>query len=174
MLDEPLGSLDRELRDRLATETRTLFTALGVTAVYVTHDHEEAFAMGDRVAVLRAGRVAAVGTPEELWMNPGSEFVARLLGHPNVVDAGGLAAAGVLPSGLSGTVLIPVDAVSIPPSPEGVATVTGSTYRGGHWDTTVAVGSAVLVGATHGPLPNGSRVDVDVDAAAVVVLTGPV
>ena len=172
MLDEPLGSLDRELRDRLATETRALFTALGVTAVYVTHDHEEAFAMADRVAVLRAGRVAAVGTPEELWVNPGTEFVARLLGHPNVVDAAPLAAAGVLPPDMSGTVVIPVSAVTVHPSPDGSARVSGSTYRGGHWDTTFDVAGVALVGVTHGPLPIGSPVIVGVDAASVTDVAG--
>jgi thiamine transport system ATP-binding protein len=172
MLDEPLGSLDRELRDRLATETRALFTALGVTAIYVTHDHEEAFAMADRVGILRAGRVEAQGTPQELWEDPGTEFVARLLGHPNVVDAAPLAAGGLLPQGLAGTVLVPVAAVTIEPSPDGSADVVASTYRGGHWETTVTMGSAALVGITAAPIPVGTRVEARVDAASVVRLRG--
>ena len=175
MLDEPLGSLDRELRDRLAAETRALFTALGITAIYVTHDHEEAFAMADRVGILRAGRVAALGTPQRLWEDPGTEFVARLLGHPNVLDPASLITAGLLPSGLgrgAPTVLVPVTGVTIEPSRDGSAEVTASMYRGGHWDTTVAVGATTLVGITAAPIPVGSRVEARLDPASVVGLRG--
>ncbi len=100
--------------------------------------------MADRVGVLRAGRVAALGTPQRLWEDPGTEFVARLLGHPNVLDPASLITAGLLPSGVGGgaaTVLVPVTAVTIEPSPDGSAEVTGSTYRGGHWDTTATLGA---------------------------------
>ena len=84
MLDEPLGSLDRRLRDRLLDELGRLFDALGVTALYVTHDQTEAFALGDRVAVMRGGRVVQVGTPDELWAHPADAVVARFLGLANV------------------------------------------------------------------------------------------
>lgn len=87
MLDEPLGSLDRELRERLAVELRALFVELGVTAIFVTHDQDEAFALADRVAVMRAGRVEQVDRPEAVWRLPANEFVARFLGFTNVVDA---------------------------------------------------------------------------------------
>jgi len=80
MLDEPLGSLDRELRERLAVELRELFTRLGLSAVFVTHDHDEAFAIGDRIAVLSDGTVEQVDTPADLWRQPRTELVARFLG----------------------------------------------------------------------------------------------
>ena len=86
LLDEPLGSLDRRLRDRLLEDLGELFEALGVTALYVTHDQAEAFALGDRVAVMREGRVVQVGTPDELWAGPGDDDVARFLGLGNVRD----------------------------------------------------------------------------------------
>ncbi len=86
MLDEPLGSLDRELRERLAAELRSLFVSLGVTALFVTHDQDEAFALADRVVVMRAGRIEQVGPPEEVWRRPATEFTARFLGFANVVD----------------------------------------------------------------------------------------
>jgi thiamine transport system ATP-binding protein len=86
LLDEPLGSLDRPLRERLLGDLERIFDTLGVTALYVTHDLAEAFALGDRVAVLRRGRVAQVGTPDELWGRPASEEVARFLGQANVRD----------------------------------------------------------------------------------------
>jgi len=80
LLDEPLGSLDRRLRDRLLADLERLFAALRVTALYVTHDQAEAFALGDRVAVMRDGGVVQVGTPDELWARPADEDIARFLG----------------------------------------------------------------------------------------------
>ena len=86
LLDEPLGSLDRRLRDRLLEDLEKLFDELRVTALYVTHDQAEAFALGDRVAVMRAGRFVQTGTPDELWAHPADEDVARFLGLGNVRD----------------------------------------------------------------------------------------
>ncbi|MFD8978767.1 ABC transporter ATP-binding protein [Streptomyces sp. NPDC059564] len=95
MLDEPLGQLDRGLRERLVVELRALFSRLGTTVLAVTHDQGEAFALADRVVVMRDGRIAQAGTPLEVWQRPASEFVARFLGFENVVPAtvsGGAAA----------------------------------------------------------------------------------
>ena len=86
LLDEPLGSLDRRLRDRLLDDLERLFDELRVTAVYVTHDQTEAFTLGDRVAVMRDGHVVQVATPDELWAHPLDEDVARFLGLANVAD----------------------------------------------------------------------------------------
>ena len=86
LLDEPLGSLDRRLRDRLLDDLAALFAELGQTAVYVTHDQAEAFALGDRVAVMRAGSVVQVAGPDELWARPVDADVARFLGMANVTD----------------------------------------------------------------------------------------
>jgi thiamine transport system ATP-binding protein len=86
LLDEPLGSLDRRLRDRLLDDLGGLFDLLDVTALYVTHDQAEAFALGERVAVMRAGRVVQIGTPDDLWALPADEDVARFLGLANVRD----------------------------------------------------------------------------------------
>ncbi|WP_328667747.1 ABC transporter ATP-binding protein [Streptomyces sp. NBC_00322] len=87
MLDEPLGQLDRGLRERLVVELRELFGRLGTTVLAVTHDQGEAFSLADRVVVMREGRIAQVGTPPEVWQRPASEFVARFLGFDNVVAA---------------------------------------------------------------------------------------
>ncbi len=170
MLDEPLGSLDRELRDRLATESRTLFTTLGVTAIYVTHDREEAFAMADRVAIMRGGQVVSVGSPQQLWEDPGSAFVARLLGHPNIVDPAQLATLGVAHPRSGGPVLIPASAVTIGDDPGGSGKVTASVFRGGHWDVTVTVDGVDLVGATSSPLALGAAASIRVEPAALVAL----
>ena len=84
LLDEPLGSLDRRLRDRLLDDLGRIFEELGSTAIYVTHDQTEAFALGDRVAVMRAGRVVQAATPDELWAHPHDADIARFLGLANV------------------------------------------------------------------------------------------
>ncbi|GLW48463.1 Fe(3+) ions import ATP-binding protein FbpC [Streptomyces sp. NBRC 14336] len=87
MLDEPLGQLDRSLRERLVVELRELFSELGTTVLAVTHDQGEAFALADRVVVMRDGRIAQTGTPLEVWQRPADEFVARFLGFDNVIAA---------------------------------------------------------------------------------------
>ena len=87
LLDEPLSNLDATLRERTRTELRALLKRLGMTAVFVTHDQDEAFALADRIAVMRAGRVEQIGTPQELYREPVSEFVANFLGRANLIDA---------------------------------------------------------------------------------------
>ena len=89
LLDEPLGSLDRPLRERLGDELRALFERLDLTVVHVTHDVAEAFALGDRVAVMRDGRFVQVGVPDEVWAQPADEWVARFLGLANVREQDG-------------------------------------------------------------------------------------
>ncbi len=86
MLDEPLGSLDRTLRERLMMELREILSQMGQTAIYVTHDQVEAFAVADRVVVLKAGTVAQTGTPQEIYQHPNSSFVARFLGLTNLLS----------------------------------------------------------------------------------------
>lgn len=87
LLDEPFGSLDRLLRERLINELRPVLDQVGVTAVHVTHDHHEAFALADRIAVMASGRLLRIGTPEEVWTDPRTAQVARFLGHTNVFEA---------------------------------------------------------------------------------------
>ncbi len=95
MLDEPLGSLDRTLRERLAHDLRAVLTGLGTAAILVTHDQEEAYAVADRIVVMRAGRLVRDGPAADVWRHPRLEFVARFLGHDNVLDAPTAAALGV-------------------------------------------------------------------------------
>jgi thiamine transport system ATP-binding protein len=159
LLDEPLGSLDRLLRDRLLEDLGELFAALRVTAVYVTHDQAEAFALGNRVAVVRDGRVAQIGTPDELWSRPVDEDVARFLGL-NVRD---------------GTVIRP-EAVQVRRAREGEPGdgVVEGAVRGG---PTVRIAvrldggetiEAALTTLDH-PVP-GDRVRVEIDEKGIVRL----
>jgi ABC-type sugar transport system ATPase subunit len=89
LLDEPLSNLDAQLRASTRTEIRRLQEQTGVTTLHVTHDQDEALALGHRVAVLRDGRVEQVGTPDEIWERPASTWVARFVGTPpmNIVRA---------------------------------------------------------------------------------------
>ena len=80
MLDEPLGALDRALRARLLDEIRALLEREGLAALYVTHDHEEAFAIGSKIAIMRDGKVVQSGTPAEVWRRPVDAWTARFLG----------------------------------------------------------------------------------------------
>jgi ABC-type Fe3+/spermidine/putrescine transport system ATPase subunit len=95
MLDEPLGALDAGLRARLRTDLRAILKAEGLSALYVTHDQEEAFAVADRVGVLFAGRLAALLSPRDLYFSPPSAQVADFLGLGNQVPILALEPAGV-------------------------------------------------------------------------------
>jgi thiamine transport system ATP-binding protein len=143
MLDEPLGQLDRSLRERLVVELRQLFGRLGTTVLAVTHDQSEAFALADRVVVMRDGRIAQTGTPLEVWQRPASEFVARFLGFDNVVAAtvGSGAADTVwgkvpVPAGSpqgEGRLLVRPAGVRLVPVADGLpCTVFARTFRGHH------------------------------------------
>ena len=83
LLDEPLGALDRNLRESMQVEIRQIQQRLGITAVLVTHDQEEALTMADRVVIMRDGRLEQVGTPEEIYSRPASRFVASFIGASN-------------------------------------------------------------------------------------------
>jgi spermidine/putrescine ABC transporter ATP-binding subunit len=87
LMDEPLGALDKQLRENLQLEMRRLHADLGITFIYVTHDQEEALTMSDRIAVMNDGKVAQVGRPEDLYDRPTSRFVAGFIGESNFLPA---------------------------------------------------------------------------------------
>src|SRR5690606_8902824 len=87
LLDEPLSNLDAALRERTREELRALLKRIGITAIFVTHDQEEAFALSDRIAVLRDGLLQQVGTPGELYRSPGNPFVAASGGQASCLPA---------------------------------------------------------------------------------------
>ena len=86
MFDEPLGALDRTLREDLLGELRAILHRTNIPAIYVTHDQEEAFALADRLLILHNGEIVRAGTPADVWAHPGSAFVAGFLGLGNIVD----------------------------------------------------------------------------------------
>lgn len=164
MLDEPLGSLDRSLRDRLAHQIRAVLGELGLAAVHVTHDQEEAYAVADRLVVMRAGRVVRDGAAAEVWGDPGTEFVARFLGHENIVDAADAIAMG-LGDG-TGPVVVREAALAIAGHTPTATPPTSSAAAGGRGAGT-PLGLPATVGDVRfrGPL---SRVELD-----VALPTGP-
>jgi len=191
MLDEPLGALDRGLRTRLLDELAGLFARLALPIIYVTHDQEEALAVGDRVAVINAGRLEAVMPARDLWRSPPNQFVARFLGLNNVVARAPARDAiatpwGVLP--LSAARAVPKDASWLLLRPEAMTLdpdgllsgiVTAVTFRGE--TTTIHVRPD---GAADGPLLEahlhsnasdppvvGQKVRLSVDRAGVLFLT---
>ncbi|MFF3848431.1 ABC transporter ATP-binding protein [Streptomyces sp. NPDC002328] len=143
MLDEPLGQLDRSLRERLVVELRELFGRLGTTVLAVTHDQGEAFALADRVVVMRDGRIAQSGTPLEVWQRPADAFVARFLGFDNVVEASVAGEAADTPWGKTPvppgspqgarTLLVRPAGVRLADAEEGLrCTVAARTFKGTH------------------------------------------
>jgi multiple sugar transport system ATP-binding protein len=84
LLDEPLSHLDAKLRAAMRAELKQLGAMSNTTTLYVTHDYQEALALGDRIAVMREGRFVQIGTPEEIWRRPADTFVARALGQPEI------------------------------------------------------------------------------------------
>lgn len=85
LFDEPLAALDAKLRERLRVDIGRLLASQGITAVYVTHDQQEAMALGDRVVILQQGRIAQIGTPREIYHQPANPFVADFIGSVNSV-----------------------------------------------------------------------------------------
>ena len=86
LMDEPLGALDKQLREEMQLELRDLHRSLGLTIVFVTHDQSEALTMSDRIAVFNAGEIAQVGTPREIYDHPRTRFVAEFIGETNVLE----------------------------------------------------------------------------------------
>ncbi|UZF90866.1 ABC transporter ATP-binding protein [Bosea sp. NBC_00550] len=87
LMDEPLGALDKKLREQMQLEIRRIHKELGITMLYVTHDQEEALNMSDRIMLMNAGRVEQIGTPDELYFEPCTQFAADFIGASTLLDA---------------------------------------------------------------------------------------
>ncbi|MCD9147927.1 ABC transporter ATP-binding protein [Pseudophaeobacter flagellatus] len=153
LLDEPLSALDAALRGQLRDELRLLLRQFGITAIFVTHDQDEAMAIADRVAVMSLGEVAQIGTPEALYRNPATGFVARFVGDamplPGRIEGDQLHLQGGvlnLPEPADGKeVLVRAEDIRIDPTGPITARVEAVTFLGTHY-------RIALAGATEGPL----------------------
>jgi ABC-type Fe3+/spermidine/putrescine transport system ATPase subunit len=141
LFDEPLSNLDAKLRVTMRVELRELQKRLGITALYVTHDQEEALAISDRVIVMNAGRIEQIGTPEEIYRHPRTLFVADFVGNANVIQGRSQGA----------------------PAADGAVVFTtedGTTLRAIAADSARVSGTAVVLQAAYVDLFAGSRADV--------------
>ena len=151
LLDEPLSALDRALREQLALDLAALLRSSGTTALIVTHDHDEAFTLADRVAVMRAGRISQVGHPAQVWRHPVDETTARFLGCTTVLPAtvtdGMLTCEfGAVPvDAPDGDLLAGLRPSALRPGDGGVpGTVTGRVHRHDHVRLVVDVGGRTV------------------------------
>jgi ABC-type Fe3+/spermidine/putrescine transport system ATPase subunit len=199
MLDEPLGSLDRALREELMNELRAILKQVSVTAIYVTHDQQEAFAIADRVLIMNHGRIVQRGTPQAVYRHPASTWVAHFLGLTNLVRGevvgtdpllvetplGRLAPAEAEPAaiGREVSVLIRPEAARLAgdhADEDGLpltATVRASSFRGGRFrlvvehESGLSLAFELIAAAVDLPRP-GERVTLTLRPEAISLLVG--
>jgi iron(III) transport system ATP-binding protein len=185
LLDEPLSNLDAKLRVEMRAELKALQRELGITAIYVTHDQEEANAVADRIAVLDQGRIQQIGAPAELYDHPANRFVATFLGTANLIDGriangnfsgGGLVLGGVAgPDGPACISIRPQDIALGAPGAGTAATVESFEFLGGTMRYRLRMGEQRVVvdtphrrdGTAHAV---GASVGISVDPRQIAVL----
>ena len=178
LFDEPLSNLDRDLRESLCIEIAALLREVGTTAVYVTHDHEEAFTLADRVAVMQGGRIAQLDTPEQLVHHPVSIEVAQFLKLGMVLSGKRTESGWQLADGLNllmpssdhdvamgqGSLYVPHTALAPGAGSALSGRVLAQRYRAGHYETRLRTsGGAELTMLTSERLQNGSDIGIDID-----------
>ncbi len=169
LLDEPLGALDRSLREHLLVEMRSIFNQVEATVLYVTHDREEAFTIADRVAIIRDGVIVADDTPEGLWLRPPDGWTARFIGLENLCAASTLAELALQPPSVATTSgVIPPEAITLSPTGSQTAIVTGSFFRGGAYriELDPGAGSALITWSSIAIEP-ATPVRFDIDATRI-------
>jgi len=158
LLDEPLTALDAALRDRLRGELNRLLRALGITAIYVTHDQSEAMELGDRIVVMSKGTIVQIGSPRDIYFTPRNRFVAEFIGAANIIEASVEDGHLVLPGGrqpITSQVNLTVAVAMV--RPEGIHLTDAS--------------SAALAGIVDSVSFNGDRQRLVVSGAANKLLT---
>jgi ABC-type Fe3+/spermidine/putrescine transport system ATPase subunit len=177
LLDEPLSNLDAKLREEMRVELRKLIRKVGISALYVTHDQEEAFTISDAVIVMESGRILQFASPDEIYNRPAHPFVASFVGHSTLVDGKVISVEGEncvvsIPDFNSATLISTAPKEAVPGCackivirtsevrlsneryPEGTANVlegmmTSREYRGGLTDHRVQVGAKEIVVTSH-------------------------
>jgi iron(III) transport system ATP-binding protein len=162
LLDEPFASLDPNLRAQIRADVVAILRAERIPAVFVTHDQEEALAVGDRIAVLRAGRVEQVDTPERVFHSPANRFVAAFMGEAAFLagDSADLDLLGT-PAAPGAVVMLRPDDVTFADEADGPAEVVAAEFRGSTWCYTLRLPSGASVQSTRSHLRHvavGTRV----------------
>lgn len=191
LLDEPLSHLDAKLRASMRAELKQLGAMTNTTTIYVTHDYQEALALGDRIAVMHDGKLVQIGTPEEIWRKPADTFVARALGQPEINLLDGVVDEGCIRLG-DGSFEMPIppdvscgrgDRVRVglrpcdihvsPATGPGTGRVLLAERLGRNVEVTVDIGGAVLIALTagRGGVGEGSEVKVAVADSDVHMFT---
>lgn len=166
LLDEPLGALDLQLRLQMQEELRRIQRSLGNTFIFVTHDQAEAMSMSDRIAVMEEGEIVQIGPPEEIYNQPATRFVARFIGHANLldgvviahdnktarIDCGGLIVianiSGQLSVGQKVTCALRFERVNLTDTPDAASgIVTERRFLGGAVRLAVRVGAGPIISA---------------------------
>ena len=195
LFDEPLSNLDAKLRVQVRGELRRLQKLLGTTAIYVTHDQDEAMSLSDRIAVMNAGRVEQVGAPEEIYARPASMFVAGFVGQVNAItgralnDADGRVSVDVLgqryalpferPFSAHVLVLIRPEAIRLRPGGAHRGVVEDLEYRGDRIEYRIRIGDTLLIAVEsalghHGRAAVGDEVGFELISEALHVLPATV
>jgi iron(III) transport system ATP-binding protein len=183
LLDEPFSSLDADLRAQMRDEVERILRTTGTTAVFVTHDQAEALALADRVGVLHEGRMEQLGSPEEVYHQPATRFVAAFVGDADflpgtvapegiVTEVGTFANAEARPVGARVEVLIRPDDITFVPHRDGSGTITRRYFRGSETVYCIRLPSGHRVHASQpssSVLPSGTRVHTRAHALHVVV-----
>ena len=183
LLDEPFSNLDPDMRGQMREEVQEILRRTGTTAILVTHDHDEAFAMADRIAVLNAGRLEQFDNPESIYHTPASPFVANFVGQADFllgrVDNGKIhTEVGIFenvaghPPGTAVEIMIRPDDVHIAPASPGTAQIVGRQFRGSENLYTVLLPTGQHLHSSEPSttvFPVGTTVDVKVVATHIVL-----
>lgn len=190
MLDEPLGALDRTLREQLMIELRTLLHETQIPAIYVTHDQEEAFTIGDRLILLNEGRIVQNAAPQDIFLHPANAWVAQFLGLTNLVDGeirlvdpltvktefGEMIVEGQIPENLSigkkVKILIRPEGLLVQNGNENgfFASIIDDVFLGQNWKVKIQIGPHQFSFIVGEPLPTGSTVNVSFLQEAIGIL----
>ncbi|MDH3499585.1 MAG: ABC transporter ATP-binding protein [Acidimicrobiia bacterium] len=178
MLDEPLGALDRELKDRLLDELGALLRELATTAIYVTHDHDEARTVADSVTILENGCVLQSGPIRTVWDHPASSAVARFLGYEAEAEIAVQDGIWTTPWGTmrgwgiedgTHTIVIPPHAVEFSRAGQLAGSAESHRYVGGRAELRVSGNGSSLTGPSDGaPPPRGTRLNFDIHPGSVL------
>jgi iron(III) transport system ATP-binding protein len=184
LLDEPFSNLDPDMRSRMREEVDQILARMGMTAVLVTHDHEEAFAMADKVAVLNQGKLEQLGSPEEIYHTPSTPFVADFVGQADFLN-GEVGADGMIhteignfpnekrfPIGTGLAVMIRPDDIQLVPDREGIARVESRQFHGSENLYTLSLLSGQTLHSSEHSItvyPCGTRVNLKLSATHTVL-----
>jgi iron(III) transport system ATP-binding protein len=182
LLDEPFSNLDADLRAQMRDEVERILRTSGTTAVFVTHDQEEAFTLADRVGVLQAGRIEQLAPPQELYHRPATRFVAAFVGAADflpgmvtpqgiVTEVGTFANVDQVPTGARVDVMIRPDDITFVPQADGTGTITRRYFRGSETVYCIRLPSGDRVHSSQpsaSVLPTGMRVRAEAHVLHVV------